>query len=72
VLRPNGLFVLADIDGHGALDGHGFLRRRMAHNPLIQDNAGMVERIAAAGFTVEPPVAYRMRMGTVTIVLARP
>lgn len=72
VLRPNGLFVLADIDGHGALDGHGFLRRRMAHNPLIQDNAGMVERIAAAGFTVEPPVAHRLRMGTVTIVLARP
>ena len=25
VLRPDGLFVLADIDGHGALDGHGFL-----------------------------------------------
>jgi ubiquinone/menaquinone biosynthesis C-methylase UbiE len=72
VLRPDGLFVLADIDGHGALDGHGFLRRRMAHNPLIQDNAGMVERIAAAGFTVESPVAHRLRMGTVTIVLARP
>ena len=71
VLRPDGLFVLADIDGHGALDGHGFLHRRMAHNPLIQENAGMVERIAAAGFTVEPPVAHRLRMGAVTIVLGR-
>jgi ubiquinone/menaquinone biosynthesis C-methylase UbiE len=33
VLRPDGMLVLADIDGHTALDGHGFLRRRMAHNP---------------------------------------
>ena len=54
VLRPDGLLVLADIDGHGALDGHGFMHRRMAHNPLIHDNAGMVERITAAGFTIEP------------------
>ncbi len=72
MLRPDGLLVLADIDGHQALDGHGFLRRRMAHNPLIHDNAGMVERIAAAGFTVEPPVQHRLRMGAITIVLARP
>jgi len=72
VLRPDGLFVLADIDGHGALDGHGFMHRRMAHNPLIHDNAGMVERITAAGFTIEPPVEHRVRAGTITIVLARP
>jgi ubiquinone/menaquinone biosynthesis C-methylase UbiE len=72
VLRPDGLLVLADIDGHQALDGHGFLRRRMAHNPLIHDNAGMVERITAAGFTIEPPVEHRLRMGTITIVRARP
>jgi ubiquinone/menaquinone biosynthesis C-methylase UbiE len=72
VLRPDGLLVLADIDGHGAVDGHGFMRRRMAHNPLIHDNAGMVERITRAGFRIEPPVEHRLRMGRVTIVLARP
>ena len=72
VLRPDGLLVLADIDGHSAVDGHGFLRRRMAHNPMIHDNAGMVERIKAAGFAVEAPVEHRLRMGRITIVRARP
>lgn len=72
VLRPDGMLVLADIDGHTALDGHGLLRRRMAHNPLIHDNAGMVERVAAAGFTVETPVEHRLRMGRITIVRAHP
>jgi ubiquinone/menaquinone biosynthesis C-methylase UbiE len=72
VLRPDGLLVLADIDGHTALDGHGLLRRRMAHNPLIHDNAGMVERIAAAGFSVEDPTAHPLRMGRITIVRAHP
>jgi ubiquinone/menaquinone biosynthesis C-methylase UbiE len=72
VLRPDGLLVLADIDGHGALDGHGFLHRRMAHNPMIHDNAGMVGRITAAGFTIEPPVEHRVRAGKITIVRARP
>jgi ubiquinone/menaquinone biosynthesis C-methylase UbiE len=72
VLRPDGLLVLADIDGRAALDGHGLLRRRMAHNPLIHDNAGMVERIAAAGFTVEGPVQHPLRMGRITIVRAHP
>jgi SAM-dependent methyltransferase len=72
VLRPDGLLVLADIDGHAALDGHGLLRRRMAHNPLIHDNAGMVERIAAAGFMVEGPVQHPLRMGRIAIVRAHP
>ena len=72
VLRPDGLLVLADIDGHSAVDGHGFLHRRMAHNPMIHDNAGMVERIKAAGFAVEAPVEHRLRMGRITIVRARP
>ncbi len=72
VLRPDGLFVLADIDGHEALDGHGLLRRRMARNPLIKDNAGMVHRVAAAGFAVESAVEYRRRVGRITIVRARP
>ena len=72
VLRPDGLLVLADIDGHTAVDGHGFLRRRMAHNPMIHDNAGMVERIKAAGFAVEAPVEHRLRMGRITIVRAHP
>ena len=72
VLRPDGLLVLADIDGHTALDGHGLLRRRMAHNPMIHDNAGMVGRIGAAGFTVEAPVQHPLRMGRITIVRAHP
>jgi len=72
VLRPDGLLVLADIDGHGALDGHGLLRRRMAHNPLVHANAGMVERITAAGFAVDAPVEHRLRVGRITIVRAHP
>ena len=59
-------------EGHGALDGHGFMHRRMAHNPMIHDNAGMVERITAAGFTVDAPVEHRLRMGRITIVRAHP
>jgi len=72
VLRPDGMLVLADIDGHTALDGHGFMHRRMARNPMIHDNAGMVERITAAGFTVDAPVEHRLRMGRITIVRAHP
>ncbi len=68
VLRPDGLFVLADIDGHAALDGHGFFRRRMARNEMVRDNAGMVDRVAAAGLAVEPAVEHRLRMGRVTIL----
>ena len=72
VLRPDGLLVLADIDGHRAVHGHGPFRRRMATSPLVRDNAGMVERISAAGFTVEPPVTHHLRIGEITIVLGRP
>ncbi len=72
VLRPDGLLVLADVDGHHAVHGHGLFRRRMATSPLVRDNAGVVERIAAAGFTVEPRVTYHLRLGEITIVRARP
>jgi len=70
VLRPDGLLVLADIDGHHAIRGHGPFGRRMAASALVRDNAGMVGRIQAAGFTVEPPVTHHLRMGAITIVPA--
>jgi ubiquinone/menaquinone biosynthesis C-methylase UbiE len=72
VLRPDGMFVLADLDGHGAVHGHGPLARRMASSGLVHDNAGMVERVAAAGFTVEPVTTFPLRIGAMTIVRARP
>ncbi|HEY0816812.1 MAG TPA: class I SAM-dependent methyltransferase [Pseudonocardia sp.] len=70
VLRPDGMLVLADVDGHGAIHGHSPLSRRMARSDLVRDNAGMVERVAAAGFAVEPLTTYRLRLGTITIVRA--
>jgi ubiquinone/menaquinone biosynthesis C-methylase UbiE len=72
VLRPDGMLVLADVDGHGAIHGHDPMSRRMARSDLVQDNAGMVERIAAAGLAVEPVTIYRVRIGAMTIVRARP
>ena len=72
VLRPDGLFVLADLDGHGAVHGHGPMARRMAASDLLHDNAGMVERVVAAGFTVEPVTTLTLRVGAITIVRARP
>jgi ubiquinone/menaquinone biosynthesis C-methylase UbiE len=71
VLRPDGMFVLADVDGHGAIHGHDPMSRRMARSDLVRDNAGMVERVAAAGFRVDPVTTYRLRIGTITIVRAR-
>jgi ubiquinone/menaquinone biosynthesis C-methylase UbiE len=70
VLRPDGLFVLADLDGHSAVHGHGPMARRMAGSSLVHDNAGMVERVVAAGFTVEPVTTFPLRMGAITIVRA--
>lgn len=70
VLRPDGMLVLADIDGHGAIHGHDPLSRRMARSGLVRDNAGMVERVAAAGFDVESVTTYQLRMGVITIVRA--
>ncbi len=71
VLRPDGLLVLADIDGHGAIHGHDPMSRRMARSDLVRDNAGMTERVADAGLTAEPVTTYRLRLGAITIVRAR-
>jgi ubiquinone/menaquinone biosynthesis C-methylase UbiE len=69
VLRPDGVLVLADMDGHG----------RAAHKPfgqihtMARDNGALPERIAAAGFAVEPTVAFPVRrLGELSMVLARP
>jgi ubiquinone/menaquinone biosynthesis C-methylase UbiE len=71
VLRPEGMLVLADVDGHGAIHGHGPMSRRMARSGLVRDNAGMVERVAAAGLAVQPVTIYQLRIGAITIVRAR-
>lgn len=81
VLRPDGLLVLADAvldeHGHGHRTGSGRrqvgMRGRMREQ--MRDNVGdaVAQRIAAAGFTVEPtrPMALRIG-GKVGIELARP
>jgi ubiquinone/menaquinone biosynthesis C-methylase UbiE len=71
VLRPDGLLVLADVDGHGAIHGHGPASRRMARSELVRDNEGMAQRVAAAGLTVEPVTTFRLRIGAITIVRGR-
>lgn len=69
VLRPEGVLVLADavLDEHG--HGHGRMREQM------RDNVGdaVSQRIAAAGFTVEPTRTMALRVGgTVGIEVAVP
>jgi ubiquinone/menaquinone biosynthesis C-methylase UbiE len=75
VLRPGGVLVLADLDGHGQEHGHGRehrpFRRRMQVGRRLRDNAGIPERIAAAGLVPDAPAAFPMRrVGTVAIVRA--
>jgi SAM-dependent methyltransferase len=80
VLRPDGLLVLADmqLDEHG--HGHGG-RSHRRHGPgsrmheQLRDNVGdgVAQRIAAAGFTVEPTRAMKLRVaGKIGIDVARP
>jgi ubiquinone/menaquinone biosynthesis C-methylase UbiE len=71
VLRPDGRLVLADavVDAHG----HGHRLRRMREQ--LHDNVGdsVSQRIAAAGFTVEPTRTMTLRAGTkIGIELALP
>lgn len=77
VLRPDGVLVLTDmvVDGHG--HGHGgSVRRPQGRMPeQLRDNVGdaVSQRIAAAGFTVEPTRRAPLRRGgEVGIELARP
>ncbi|MGH4024221.1 MAG: class I SAM-dependent methyltransferase [Pseudonocardiaceae bacterium] len=77
VLRPDGLLVLADavLDEHGHGHRTGVGRRQIGTRGRVRDNVGhaVSQRIAAAGFTVEPtrPMALRIG-GKVGIELARP
>jgi ubiquinone/menaquinone biosynthesis C-methylase UbiE len=72
VLRPDGVLVLADMEGHGGGDhggGHGRINRRMTAR--VRDNGAIPERIAAAGFVVEPAVAFRLgRFGEMSLIRA--
>ncbi|WP_367318246.1 class I SAM-dependent methyltransferase [Streptomyces sp. HUAS ZL42] len=81
VLRPDGLLVLADavLDEHGQDHRHGRghrqggMRARMREQ--LHDNVGdgVSQRIAAAGFTVEPTRIMALRIGgRVGIELAHP
>jgi SAM-dependent methyltransferase len=77
VLRPDGLLVLADalLDEHGHGHGRrqGGMRARMREH--MRDNIGdaVAQRIAAAGFTVEPTRTMALRIGgKVGIVVAHP
>ncbi len=82
VLRPDGLLVLADAvvdaapDGHGHGHGLGPGRRKGGRmRERMHDNVGhaVSERIAAAGFTVEPTRTMALRIGgRIGIELARP
>jgi ubiquinone/menaquinone biosynthesis C-methylase UbiE len=68
VLRPGGVLVLADVvaDEHG--HGHG-MREHLRDN--VHD--AVPKRIAAAGFTVDPPRTMALRIGgRVGIEVARP
>jgi ubiquinone/menaquinone biosynthesis C-methylase UbiE len=71
VLRPGAVLVLADVDGHDAAHGHGPFGRRMARSELLRDNTDIPGRIAAAGLSPDAPVTHRLRVGQVSIILAR-
>ena len=69
VLRPDGVLVLADavVDEHG--HGHGRMREHLRDN--VRD--AVSQRIAAAGFTVDPTRTVALRIGgQVAIEVARP
>jgi SAM-dependent methyltransferase len=72
VLRPDGVLVLADVDGddhvHGR--GHGPFRRRMAMSDRLRDNADLPGQLAAAGFDPDPAVRCVLRVGTVDVIRA--
>lgn len=81
VLRPDGLLVLADavldehVHGHRTGLGRRQLGTRGRMREQLRDNIGdaVSQRIAAAGFTVEPTRSMALRIGgKVDIELARP
>jgi ubiquinone/menaquinone biosynthesis C-methylase UbiE len=86
VLRPGGVLVLADFDGHGqghghGQDGHGHgqghrhgfgpFRRRMRTSRRLAENSGIPAMITAAGLVPDAPAAFTLRrIGTVSVVRA--
>lgn len=75
VLRPDGLLVLADAVLDDGGHGHGHGRRGGRMRAQLRDNVGgaVAQRIAAAGFTVEPTRTMPLRVGgRVGIDVARP
>lgn len=77
VLRPDGLLVLADavLDEHGHGHGRRQVGMRGEMREQMRDNVGdaVAQRIAAAGFTVEPTRTMALRIGgRVGIELAHP
>ncbi|HET9140173.1 class I SAM-dependent methyltransferase [Actinophytocola sp.] len=78
VLRPDGVLVLADlvVDGeHDHHHRHGPGRRPGPMRERLKDNVGdtVAERIAAAGFDVEPTRIRTLRRGhRIGIISARP
>ena len=69
VLRPDGLLVLADVDGNGAHHG-GFLQRRTAASERAHHQTDIPGLIAAAGLRPEPPVVHDLRLGRISIIRA--
>jgi ubiquinone/menaquinone biosynthesis C-methylase UbiE len=69
VLRPDGVLVLADLDGHDAHRGHG-LSRHLGRRSIAATNTAMVARIERAGFETEPATAYPLSDLTITVVKA--
>ena len=69
VLRPHGVLVLADLDGHDAHRGHG-LGRHLSRRSIAVTNTEMLERIEGSGFQPEPPTAYPLAGLSITVVRA--
>ena len=69
VLRPNGVLVLADLDGHDAHRRHG-LGRHLGRRSIAVMNTAMVARIERSGFTAESPTAYLLAGLSITVVKA--
>ncbi|MEU1414884.1 methyltransferase domain-containing protein [Streptomyces sp. NPDC046994] len=76
VLRPDGRLVLADavLDEQGHHHGHRQVGMRNRMREQLRDNVGdaVAQRIAGAGFTVEPTRTVTLRVGgAIGIVSAR-
>jgi ubiquinone/menaquinone biosynthesis C-methylase UbiE len=69
VLRPDGVLVLADLDGHDAHRGHEF-GRHLARRSTAVTNPEIVARIQGSGFETEPPTAYLLAGLSITVVKA--